>query len=61
MRAHKKGVNLIVREIEWDENNSFLGKSLPVIFDTKAVDDTDIDEEHLAAVLVSHTSTTSSS
>jgi hypothetical protein len=51
-RAYKKGVKLIAKDIIWsDDGEARQGKSLPIYFDPSAVDESDIDEEHLKAVL----------
>lgn len=49
-RAHVRGVKLIAQEIVWEEEIAYLGRSLPIRFDRK-VNEKDIDETHLQAVL----------
>jgi hypothetical protein len=49
-RAVNKGVLVIAKEILWEETTAYLGKSLPLDFD-EGVDETQIDEKHLQAVL----------
>ena len=49
-RAVRKGVDVIAKEVIWDETIAYLGKNLPVVF-SDAVDESKIDEIHLKAVL----------
>jgi hypothetical protein len=50
-RAASKGVQVLAKEVVWEEEVCFLGKSLEVVFDPE-VDHLTIDEEHLQTVLV---------
>ena len=49
-RAVKMGVMVIAKEVIWEDTIAYLGKSLPVVF-SDVVDESDIDEKHLKAVL----------
>ena len=50
-RAQSRGVTLIVKEVCWEEEIAYLGRTLPVHFDP-CVKDEEIDETHLKAVSV---------
>lgn len=49
-RAVKMGVVVIAKEVIWEDTIAYLGKSLPVVF-SDVVDESEIDEKHLRAVL----------
>lgn len=50
-RAISKGVQVLAKEVVWEEEVCYLGKSLPVAFDPE-VDHLAIDDAHLQSVLV---------
>jgi DNA-binding sugar fermentation-stimulating protein len=51
LRASRRGLNLIAKEIVWENGVAFMGRSLPIEFDNSISVD-DINERHLQEVLV---------